>query len=408
MSQVRVYINTFDEGGDYTSFQDVTSDVDARSIPSITQKLGNNDYDVGLYRNSNLSLFFRNDHGKFSEVGVFQSIFVNKRIDSLVKVTWQLGSEAPICGVAICGEAQLGPEVNIFYGLLNDTTSTQNIKDQRIKFSIQGLESIFDRVETNFSSLSVSDNISTTIYKLLNQTSITSLMTVDQANISVDIDQVPDNLTDLEETTVREALELLLEAGNAVLYVSVEDQTVYVKPRTASASVDLTLYGQASSNGIENILDINNIRTGLNRTFNFLKWEDTTLVAKDETSVQQNGVRKKEIDLSIITDTTKRTNILESYRDEFSTPKQELTVSTYFTYESINSFLLDRVVVDYPTVFESAPESNLPIYGAAVYGQDRYPLGQWSLTIPTTKNFKILGRKVNLKNETITYELREI
>ena len=68
----------------------------------------------------------------------------------------------------------------------------------------------------------------------------------------------------------------------------------------------------------------------------------------------------------------------------------------------------DRVDIDYPTVFTPAPGSPLPRYGQAIYGVDKYPQGAWSLTINTLANWKILGRKINLKNETVTYNLREI
>ena len=121
-------------------------------------------------------------------------------------------------------------------------------------------------------------------------------MTVSAGNISVGQDQVPDSIAELEETTVKEALDLLLEASNSVVYVDVTDQTVYVKPRTAAASVSHTFYGQASDNGSESIVNIQNVRTGLNRTFNFWKWKDTTTTAKDTTSITNYGVRKKELD----------------------------------------------------------------------------------------------------------------
>ena len=109
-----------------------------------------------------------------------------------------------------------------------------------------------------------------------------------------------------------------------------------------------------------------------------------------------------------MTNTTKRSNLLTDYKDEFKDPKQELTLTGILDYDTIQLFLLDRVNIDYPTVFEPAQGSDLPIYGVAVYGQDKYPLGQWNLTIDTTTNYKILGRSVDLKNNLITFTLREI
>ena len=150
MSVVKVFINTFDLSGAYTGFQEVTDDADQSALRKVSQKLDNNTYDVGVFKNTNFELKLRNDHGKFSDPTVLQSIFVEKRIDSVVKVTWNANEESVICGVAICGQVTLGDDINIFYGLLNDITTSQNIRDQKIKFSCQGLESFFSRVETNY------------------------------------------------------------------------------------------------------------------------------------------------------------------------------------------------------------------------------------------------------------------
>jgi len=408
MSQLRVYINTFDDRNVYSGFVEYTNDTDESSLQRVSQKLDNNQFDVGVYKNTNFNLALKNDDGKFSEVGVTQSIFISKRIDSIVKITWQNAGSQAICGIAICGDAILGDEKIIFYGLLNDIATFQNIRDQKIKFSCQGLESIFQRVETNYSSLNGSDTISDIIYDLLNQTEITNLMTVSAGNISVGQDQVPDSIADLEESTVKEALDKLLEMSNSVIYVSVDDQTVYVKPRSPGATVDYIFYGQASNEGSENIIDIKNVKTGLNRTFNFWKWTDTTNTSKDQSSIDMYGVRKKEIDSSLFTNTTKIENILTDYKDEFANPKQELKLTSILDNNTVDLFLLDKVQIDYPTVFDPAPDSDLPLYGKAVYGTDKYPFGQWNLTIDSTKSYKILGRSVDLKNNLITFDLREI
>ena len=407
MSQITVSINTTNNLGVYSGFQDVTKYVNLSGLGNVSQKLDNSQYDVGVFRNTNMSISLTNENGKFSDPSVLQSIFINKRIDSIVKVEWRESDDLPICGSAVCGDAILGGDEVLFYGLLNDIASSQNIRDQIIKFSVQGLESIFDRVETNYSSLSVSDNFSTTIYNLLNQSAITALMTVSQSNISVGIEQVPDVITDLQETTVKEALDLLLEASNSVLYVNVADQTVYVKPRTAAASVTHNFYGQASEIGNENIVNIAQVTTGLNRSFNFWKWQGTTLTAKSQSSIDEYGVRKKELNNDLLTNTTKRSNLLNNFNSEFGEPKQELKLTTYLDYSTTNLFLLDRVDIDYPTFFEPT-EDDLPLFGTAVFGTDKFPIGQWNLKIDTATNWKIIGRRVNLKSETVEFDLREI
>jgi hypothetical protein len=408
MSFLKVYIKPFK--GDLTyedDFVEVTSDVDLSGIGKITQKLDNNEFNVGSFKFTNLGFTLSNDQGLYSEPGVLRSIFVNKRKDSIVKVTWSQEDDGPICGVAICGSSYLADEKTLFYGLLNDTATTQAISRSELSLSAQGIESIFSTTETNYSSLSVGDNISVTIYNLLNQTRITELLSVSQVNISCGEDQIPDSIALLEETTVKEALDELLEKTNSILYIDVGTQVVYVKPRTPEASVSKTFYGQGSNIGSEDIVDINKISVGNNKMFNFWKWSDSTTTSKDTSSISTYGVRKKEIGSDLLTNGTKIGNILTSYKDEFSIPKQEFDLITIFDYGTIDLFILDRVAIDYPTLYYPAVDS-LPRYGITRYGADKYPYASWILTINTSTNYKILGRVINLKNQTITFNLKEI
>ena len=410
MNFVRIYIQTFNSALDYTGeFIEVTDDVDKSSLGNISQQIDNDEYDVGTFKYTDFKFTLRNNHGRYGDIGALQSIFTDKRTDSIVKVTWSNNHIGPVCGATICGNSYLTVEKNVFYGLLNDRGSKQNILDNKISFSVQGLESVFDTVETNFSSLTTASNISVNIYTLLNQTGITDLMTVDQANITCSIDQLPDSVAELEETTVKEALDKFLAGSNSILYVDIETLTVYVKPRTPTASVIYTFYGQASNEGSENIISLNSITSGLNNTFNSWKWKETTTVSKDSSSIVTYGVQKKEIENDLLTNTTKRQNVLDDYKDEFAFPKQQFKLGSILDHETVDLFFMDRVVVDYPTVlYPASIGDDLPLYGVSQYGIAQYPEAAWSITLDDTVNFKIMGRTMSLKTGSTSYELREI
>lgn len=410
MNYVKIYIQTFNSSLNYTGeFVEVTGDVNKSNLGSIKQKIDNDTYNVGTFKYTDFRFTLRNNHGKYGDVGTLQSMFTDKRTDSIVKVVWSNVDVGTICGAAVCGNSVLPVEKNVFYGLLNDRASKQNILDNRISFSVQGLESIFETVETNHASLSTSSNVSVNIYTLLNQTKITDLMTIDQSNISCGIDQLPDVLTELDETTVKEALDAFLESSNSILYVDVETQILYVKPRTPTASVIHTFYGQASDLGSENIISLKDITAGVNKTFNFWKWKDTTTTSKDISSVDIYGVQKKELELDLFTNTTKRQNILDDYKTEFAYPKQEITLESMLDYNTVDLFFMDRVVIDYPTVlYPAIIGGEIPIYNVSEYGVDYYPEEAWTITLDDTINFKIIGRVINLKSGKTSFELREI
>jgi hypothetical protein len=84
----------------------------------------------------------------------------------------------------------------------------------------------------------------------------------------------------------------------------------------------------------------------------------------------------------------------------------EITVP--MNYTSLNLFLLDRVNIDYPTIYMPAnPTEGIRIYGKAIYGVDRYPLSQWSLSLTLTDIFKIIGISQDVVRETITFNLKK-
>jgi CBS domain-containing protein len=91
------------------------------------------------------------------------------------------------------------------------------------------------------------------------------LLTVSIGNIDVAEEHLVDDITPFEDTTVKDALNKLLEASGAILYV--KDDTVYVKPRAATTTDPVTFYGQASNIGIENLIDATSIRSGRNKMF---------------------------------------------------------------------------------------------------------------------------------------------
>lgn len=402
----RVYIKPFDELGAYTDWVEVTKEVDFDSLGSIALDLDNTDYDIGVYRNSNIKITLNNTGGKYSDVGAAKSIFKYKRSDSLVKITWEIGPDPALCGMAISGDSFLSEETTIFTGLINDESLAMDLDAQRISFTCLGRESLFSKAIVPFGTLSAGDLVSVAIYKLLNQTLITDLLTVAQINITVNIDQAIDSIAELQNKTVTEGLNKLLLAGNAVLWI--DGDTVRVSPRTPSVAVKKVFYGQASAAGVENIQNIKAIKSGLSKTFNLVTWKDvSTLSAQDATSIGKYGARKKELDLEQFTNTTKRQNILNAILAEFKDPKQEFDLFTPFNFYTSDMNLLDKISVDYPTVYMSIDDP-LPICGIITCGISVLPRAKWDFTIVPTDYLKVMGRAIDAKTGLLKLKLRRI
>jgi hypothetical protein len=405
MARYRVYFKPFKRDGSYQDdWIEVTSDVS--SLGSIQRAIENSEFDVGVFKNSSVSLTLRNDKGYYSEPDALRSIFRYKRRGVLCKVTWDVRDYDLVCGFFKCGHEPLGGEMEIFRGLISDVASAGNITQQDMSFTVLGIESLIDEIEVPYDQISDGDLISEVLYACLNQSPLSSLVSVTEANIAPLTDVEIDDKSGFENSVIGDILPDLLVASGSVL--SIKNDALYVGPRTPGASVKHTFYGQASGAGIEDVVDIPNYKDGVSRMFNYWTWTDTAKLSFDSSSVDQYGIRKKEIQLDAVTDETSIQSILDANKNEFSFPKTELDLVTPVSYQALALDLLDRVNIDYPTVYSPYDSNPLPRYGQAAYGQARYPYGQWSLTIVPTMNFKILGRKIDTAKQMITFSLREI
>ena len=408
MSRFKAYIKPFDTNGDYVDdYIDVTGDVDFNSFSTLSQKIDNSSYNVGIFNFNSINLKLRNEHGHYEDVNTPNTIFSFKRTDSKFKLTWSIGDDITQCGNAICGAVPANLEVDVYKGLLNDESFASDISNQKVTFKVLGLESILRRVDVEDVTITAGQTFSTILLNVLNQTPITDLLTVSGANISVGTDQVIDSAADFTGKTVKESLDELLKLSNAILYI--ENDVIIITPRVESATLDYTFFGQASVNGTESIQNLSAIKSGLDRTFNFWQWQDTPLSPViDPSSKTTYGVRKNSISGGSITDSGKRTAILTNLKDEFKNPKREFDLTTILDYTTLELFILNKVQVDYPTPY-SPPEGDItPLFGVAIFGISRFPYGEFGITISEDDRFKIMGRKINIKDQLITFSLREI
>lgn len=403
MARVRVYLKPFDDAGQYTDWIEVTSDVPENGLGPIRQKLDVNEYDLGIYSNSAVSLTLRNDHGKYSDVGNIDSIFHYKRAESLVKITWDIANHDFVAGVSMAEEL-LSQEEVLFTGILNDESAAMGIQDQLLKFQVLGREAILERLLVPYADIANEDLASEIILACLSQAGVTSLLTVDAPNIDPGTDVEIDDVSVLQNLTVKEALNKLLLVTNSVLYV--QGDAVYVTGRTPPADPGYYFYGQASESGRENIIDISNIKTGLNRMFNFVTWADTALSSENGSTLSKYGYRKKEVSFDGITNNTTKQAVLDAIRTEFGDLKQEFELKTPIGYDVLALPILDRVSIDYPQPAVSNDE--LPLYEVALYGEAIYPKTLSSFVILPSEHYKITGRAIDAVAGEVTFSMRRI
>jgi len=404
VSRIRFYITPFKDDGTYDSEIQVTKDV--IKLGRFREQLDNTEFSVGIIRFSDFSFTLRNEKGKYSDVGTNDTIFKFKRAGSKLRITWD-PSDKDLCVGFFTVPDIVPDEIAVFEGVLDDRTSKTTLDEQDVDFRGLGHHKLFEEIDVPFSTINNVDLLSVVIFKCLNQALLTDFpITVLQANITVDTDQTIDDKSSLENLTVLEALKELLQAGNATLRI--DGTTIKVSARVATAAVQKTFFGQAAAGGIQNIIDIKKYKSGLNRMFNYLTWEETTLLKQNTSTSDTFGIKKKEIGFAFITANAKRNDILQAYIDEFGAPKTEFDLIVPLQFDTLTLTLLDRIAVDYPVPVVPSIGVETPKYAIAIYGTAVLPFGILNLSIPVAENWKIMSRALDFRRNLITFEVRRV
>jgi len=345
MAKVRVYLTPFQDNGTYATEIEVTSDITRGGVGSINEKTDRNDFSIGLFRTSSLTIRLRNDHGRYSDINNPLSIFRFKRSQSKVRVTWTPDVDGT------------GTELDVFKGLLDDRPSSTNVRAQTINFACLGRDGIFQNTLVNFATVDAlgTKNVENILETILNQTAITDVLTFSAGSVTPSNNVVYDSTAEFENQSVKEALDSLLLAGTSVLRISSDTITVSSRDATQPVTPVHTFYGQASEDGRENIVNIPSVQEGHQKLFNYLFWKDTSTFKQDASSVSRFGLRKKSIEVDGITTLATRESVLTATLGEFGVPKQKLKLMTVVEAATIALELNDRVSIDFPTIVLPPP-----------------------------------------------------
>lgn len=401
------------EDGTFESWIDVTKYVDKSSISDIEIDTNSDEFSVGVAENSSVDISILNDNGKFSDENNFNSIFQYSRDGSLVKIEFFAESASAILGEAILGESVFGAtNISLFEGIIDEISPRESASNNFIEMTVLGKESIYDKVEKGEGDINTTDSARILVANLLNKTEINAILdtTSGMVNWSVGVDLIFDTTDAFDDAdTVRECLDVILEATNSVL-VNI-DNVVYLYDKSATADFQYEFISPFVEGAVENIVDVTEISTGVNRTFNLWAWDSDDALAesvRSAASIEKNGVRKNTIEIEGLSQTNQE-YILNSYFDEYAYPKQEFIVSSPLDRSSAMLQLFDKVRVNFPSeIFPSVLGEAVPRWGQFIWGESHFPFENESFVVNRDKPFKVQKITYNIQSETISLSLREV
>lgn len=390
---LRVYLATRNTNETYDGFTEITRFVEESDIGKFSRSIDSDDFDIGFHRSSSIKISLDNSGGKFIyDSGFFEGKLVDR--SRIQIVAGYRDPEAPTDDSAAEYETT-------FEGIIDDRATVIDAVRGRAKFTVVALPDIINRLRTDPGAVTNGQSFQLALFNLLNAREITQLLTVDIANINPKIDLTIDDFTFFTGKQLKSSINALLLASNSVIRTT--SDTVYIVPRTESASTRFNFYGQGSVRPA-NVLDIRNYGNGMKRVITQVEINDIGFEA-DNSVIVRNGARAKAIDLGFLTDSATIATIANDILDEFSEPKTETEIISDFLGNEID--LLDKITIDNegfildtnPTRYDS---------GQNYDEGNTYVRRTGGVRIPATKEFKVLSITHDYRQYTSTYKVRAV
>jgi len=411
--RVRLFVAPFDDlgnlsktDGEIDNWTEITDDVDIASIGAISKAIDRNDIQIGLVNVSTYSFKISNLKGRYSEVPIATSIFKFARKGTPVRITFDLADVEPFWNIAKYATFTLSDEIEIFRGLLDDSGTKMNLLNHMLNFTVIGRESLVDQVLTPALTAGV-DTVKTAILAILDQTKITDHVTVLAANINPSNNPILDVTTGYVGETGKESLEELLLIGNSILFID-ENSNFILKDRVPTGSSLETLVGPTSDTAVQTLINISQIDPGTDQIINFVTIKDSSVSASDATSQSQFGIRKLEIDIPSITDTTKRTTVATSIVSFFANPERRFTVRMPMNSERIKYALMSILKVDSPPLVVDVEDQ--AFYEVSDYEVSNYAEELTSFEVAESENYALIGVRIqpSVNRFEIDLKLRKV
>lgn len=382
---------------------DVTDKIRYAGVGDIRRSIDSSDYDVGVFAFSDLELSAFNLNGYFNE-NDYRSIFPTIRDRCKVRVVFSdietvRNSEGTVL-------SETTTQSVTFRGLINDEATRLDVTTETIRFKVLSRDSVLRTTQVSGGVVNPGMLFSESIYAILNTPKITSVLSIDPGDITVDLDLEVDDGEYFNDKTVKEALDKILFASNSCMLIN-DAGEITVRSRVEDEATDvLNLYGKNDIHYRENIIDITAYNNGKQRLF-------TSFVVNDQefsNFIHQLsfGFRQKKVELDFVTDVGKIDTIAERLVDEWKTPKVEMSVKVS-TQLARDVQLLDRVSVSYPYRVKPPTGTFLPIVGITQIGESDQPLPYiyGAIEIPSRIKFKVIEIVDNVEKFTSILKLRQ-
>lgn len=367
------------------------------------------DLKLNRFRHSGINITCRNDTGDFNDETNLSSHWFGymTRYRSLVRI--QAGYDT--------GDGELPSDSTQGIFILNDEIE-QDAGTNEVTLRCSSIQSVFDEVrarEVNFGSLTaVASEIVTRIRDHTDGSGnfvFRQFITSTAWTISSTTSNYVLNTNTLEDMTCWGLMEKLAEAETFVLLVNRTGGLEFRNRDPRQSTSQFSFYGQGFQN--QNVIKLNGEKESINKLYTFVRVKylaadtatsyvtaGTTTTVSPTSLTWRYGQRVYEFENTFIANTTTAQTIADGAQSEYGTVRKELDFNAKFhpTLE-----VLDRVDFSYRSY--DVGFNNL--WDVMVWDTDDWSREGNNFDYDG-KNYKLLGKKINLDNFSMGVKAREI
>lgn len=387
----KVYLTPLISKTEYAAAEIEISDyVEFSGIGSIVGQIDNGDFDIGVFTYSNVTIRTVNGNGKFNVPTDNRSLFPYSRDLAKIRVEFLDGD---------------GNVFTTFKGVINDEATNQNYQKRSVSFKVLSYDSILKKILIPADLISNGDTFKEAMTKILNRVEVLTLLNFDVSDLNPSLNLALDVGSYFDDLTSRDGLNDLLLASNSILLIDDSDNII-VKARLENSNTPWEFYNEGDIGGRENVISVKKFNTGLQRTFNSVKVNNS--VSNNDDYIETYNLKQKEITLDFITTTATQEAIADNILDEFKTPKIEMEIEVDVkNFEEV--VLLDICRFNYTSLLRKPPGQDfISSYGQHDYGTVDYPDEIREFNIPPNIKYKVIKFNKKPKNRLVSFTIRQV
>jgi hypothetical protein len=394
-TRYRVYMTPRTGQFTYGTEIEITDHVTIQGIGTTKRAIDSQDYEIGVYFYSDLQLVGSNDNGYFNGPDDLRSIFQYNRDLTKCRVVYENTTGDTIA----------------YYGLLQDQATRIDAVNETVTFRILSLDSIISITQVTGGTVASGVTCKSAMLSILNQAAISSVLSISSVNVTPDLNFTIDIGDAFDDMQTQDALNLLLVASNSTMKIS-SSGVVTIQSRAANNVSALNLYGPYDELRRQNVINIQNYNTGLQRMFTSVIITDANGVDTTFDNVplaQTYGYNQTALTFPFLLANGSVPLVGKTILAEFSSPKVEMEVEVP-TSIAKNVDLLDLVSVNWPLRITPITDKMLPVIGTSVIGNSAYPLPNknGSLFVLPNVAFKVIEIDNDAVNFTTILKLRQV